>query len=1018
VTLEIKGKDPLPGGAMIDHTWSSIRDSHRVIPVGPAHVLFLDTDTGEFGVYPFDKDARGDVDPFFAATSKGSWEKRGIKGECRLVWLKQGRLLEWTPTSASTSRYRLWAFDATRADDPIASDTPLCQGDWTSIGSDQWLLYLDQDWVLEVKPGTTDPWRLWRLDRNPKADGDPLPDKIAFGDWIWDDFAGNRIYPMGNDQVLIWQPVPKHHPELPGELRTRYRVYTLVRGATGGHDILSQDPISEGLYSSITDPQRFVFLGEPPSRALVWDPTTGRVREWGVEQDLASVTAVPGVKLRKVGAVVVLEVDVANVVKGSPVPSIAEVAPAVGLTTDQVLVDLCAYPQNEPAVKAIFTRVFADEPYPGFVTAGQRLKVEGYTARQTPGVPVFTDRPFEGWLLTSPTPLLLRQSAGFATVAKAASDRQAYLAMVEASKPVLATLRTKLDTAEDHQGLAFANNHLGLAIDYFKAAIQHAGPDAGILVALEGLLGLMLDHPKDKKGFEPDDRIKVVELRIRLRELKRKNHEHTVRDPVYAQAERAARETAAKEVLGWLEDPDLVAGARLLSVHPELDDQLSKDLHAQVERAYSLLMLTDLAEDVTRRHVEPIVEALALDTETAGLSRGADADFDAKFFEPRQPAVTKLDRMNTVLAGIARGAAIISPTIGNMPGPRTLVMSIVQLSSANRLTAVMGLPKESAERAASLSRIILKCVSEENREVLLTALRQRDMEALRKLDWTSGFHNSAGWSAALGLANLAVFCLAIQKEDLATLKGWSNLVSAGASTGGAAVAFASSFARFTNIVSKASLELGGKVLGVVGSVAAAVSGALSAIEAWKANDHVGFYLSLAGTVSSVASAAGFLILIGAGTSWAGVGEVLMLIGAVIAIGTAAASLYRDLVTAEHGVFESGIACYEAVYQPNEAAPDKYVGTYQRSKDLCPALVTALTALKEWEADHGWTGFFVPIDPGVAPQKEEDPLGGVEALYDLGFRQSETLAKLTGEDATRIFHRLAENQFGRRFDVQP
>lgn len=99
--------DPLPGDARTKGRWKTIGADHQLIAMrSGAQQLVLDwvAGDGSYRVWQFDPNAASGDDPLPGeAIAEGYW--RTIKGDRRLVDLGSGLLLDWTPADG---RYRLW----------------------------------------------------------------------------------------------------------------------------------------------------------------------------------------------------------------------------------------------------------------------------------------------------------------------------------------------------------------------------------------------------------------------------------------------------------------------------------------------------------------------------------------------------------------------------------------------------------------------------------------------------------------------------------------------------------------------------------------------------------------------------------------------------------------------------------------------------------------------------------------------------------------------------------------------
>lgn len=99
-----RGGDPLPGGPVTEGTWQSIREAHELIYLGSDLVLDWTPHSGNYRLWGYDRNARGNADPFPREVAAGNWSS--IREGHQLIGLEGKRVLDWEPGSGA---YRIWA---------------------------------------------------------------------------------------------------------------------------------------------------------------------------------------------------------------------------------------------------------------------------------------------------------------------------------------------------------------------------------------------------------------------------------------------------------------------------------------------------------------------------------------------------------------------------------------------------------------------------------------------------------------------------------------------------------------------------------------------------------------------------------------------------------------------------------------------------------------------------------------------------------------------------------------------
>lgn len=150
--------DPLPGPALAEGTWQTIRSGHRLVPLVGGRVLDWEPASGGYRVWRYDPTATGDPFPGDPVVS-GTW--RTIRTGHELVALSADRVLDWEPANGG---YRVWAYDPTLtgAVDPLPG-APTTRGSWASVRTGHELLVLPGGAAALDWEAGSGHFRVWRI---------------------------------------------------------------------------------------------------------------------------------------------------------------------------------------------------------------------------------------------------------------------------------------------------------------------------------------------------------------------------------------------------------------------------------------------------------------------------------------------------------------------------------------------------------------------------------------------------------------------------------------------------------------------------------------------------------------------------------------------------------------------------------------------------------------------------------------------------------------------------------------
>jgi hypothetical protein len=178
-----------------------------------------------------------------------------------------GHILDWKPTSATTSKFRVWKYQPVttgKKDGNPLRGTPINKkgddDDWSTIGSDFRLLYLPSEIATEKDRvlvwNTTGEFWVWEYDI---SSDDPLPNPPKqSGTWTIDKRPKNLVY-LGENQIVEWSP------------DTHYKVWTYDR--TGPDPMPFQIASGQIIRDRHSQDVQLAYLGK--NRVMLWNASTG-----------------------------------------------------------------------------------------------------------------------------------------------------------------------------------------------------------------------------------------------------------------------------------------------------------------------------------------------------------------------------------------------------------------------------------------------------------------------------------------------------------------------------------------------------------------------------------------------------------------------------------------------------------------------------------------------------------------------------------------------------------------------
>jgi hypothetical protein len=195
--------DPLPGAPITEGTWQTVRSGHELIPLYGDRVLDWEPGSGHYRVWRYDPNATGNTDPLPGpAIVEGTW--RTIRSGHRLIPLAGSRVMDWEP---GNGHVRIWNYDPGITDqaDPLPGNA-VVDHTWVTIRGGHELLPLMADRILDWEPASGH-YRVWAYDPTIGGGGDPLPGMpTTEGTWVTV-HSGHQlsVLPDGG-RVLDWQP--------------------------------------------------------------------------------------------------------------------------------------------------------------------------------------------------------------------------------------------------------------------------------------------------------------------------------------------------------------------------------------------------------------------------------------------------------------------------------------------------------------------------------------------------------------------------------------------------------------------------------------------------------------------------------------------------------------------------------------------------------------------------------------------------------------------------------------------
>jgi len=579
-------------------------------------------------------------------------------------------------------------------------------------------------------------------------------------------------------------------------------------------------------------------------------------------------------------------------------------------------------------------------------------------------------------------PIVLPITSGFER------DFAAYQAWLERERRrglLRAPLRAVLDQVGSiriHNQILKSNN------DSVRDLISPRLRDLSLLQSLSLMTATMVRFPKSTP--DADDARGIATFQRHLREVTTAANDVMLTRPVgYEWWTANIRETSGA-LLRLLGDSTLARNMAVVARHWDLVDATDRTrIEQSFLESYRLLVASPRAEEAIR-HLQPVLEALAADfTAPSSIPPTLSSGFRTAL-TLRLPQSTG----QTALGYLALAAGIGSRTVANLPGPNafavallnvigpTLMTTIARSDDAGRLGGLVYRALVAVTRLeASEANTLLQHVARGNHQGMA------DARSLITRKWPG--RSAGGFLVLLNIA--AMLNVWVSNEQL-TLRNWTDLISSGigATLGATRILVTLDRLEDARVLSSLARGAGGKALGLLGGALAIYSGTELAIAEYRSGDITGALLAGGEVAGGTVSVVGFLMAAGAANSWNGVGEVLMLIGALVGLVSFIWSSLRDYFTSGPkkvaegmlGQFRRRGGAYDLLRMTQGDMPDESRRRVRQLQAKVDALVEKFNDANFWNIS----------------------LDGAETLLDLDFYPAH-IAVLTNEDEDDVIRRL-------------
>lgn len=897
-----------------------------------------------YKVWKFDRKF-ADADPLTEVVREGSWSS--ILMGHKLIYIGGGRVLdfEFGSVFGTPGHYRVWNIDYENKQDDFLPDPKHSEGDLPSYSKGQFLECVFGNRILtwDRVAGVV---RMYAFDARKKSNPYSF---VARSDLAALSTHETFFYP-GDDRILLVNP-----------LTAEFRVFGVNRDARGREPILTglpltKAPLTRGTFGSNLDYQPGDVFTHFDGRIALRHSTLAKTRTpdpkikffWCHAHDPTARTAgvtsklkTPGLSLLQTGGKTWVVAELKQLFPDGG--TILDLANRLRLAPSLVLESLLGNTANRPVLSSLFRAAQPGKSVPSDLKKLRRIvrsRSHQYTPLTADKKLYTTKAAYHFWQpkTAGNVPVVVPLSEAFEDLKKAEAERRRAARMKFVGPDFIDELRIQLGRVDTRLKIARQWK------DHIDGKTKQPGQEIALLRMLRRVLIEMLERPKvqwdDDEEDDVADKQKVEDLLAKLDKLIDEATKSFLLDPPggFLQDARAEHKQAAQELLAQVSDPALARNLRILRENVDLAPSLLWIEALDVTRnAYAVLLESALADEAMK-HVDQVVDSLGsehFDVDDLPKTAKSQALLDAVKKVPIAPAPVN---MLTAMAGSLKSfTSITGSVVGNMPGPMSLAVAVTHLATPHFVARAVRLPATRIDTTARVFRMLNRAggLSANERFNVFRAIDEGNMRTLRKVDWTKRFQSGPKWAGFFSLATGLLFVHSVATEDRKTIESWTNIISTGAGFSSSLRGLALALKFWTE--EPRFVAIGGRAIGVLGAMAAAVAGGVAAGRALSQDDHVGFGLNMVSTIGGIASFAGFMLTGGLGVTFTGVaapvGLVMMIVGTAVGLGVALAEEIRQLTTADaHPFFKAALDSFE-------------FGTLVVVKDARPTLKEAFEQVK-------------------------------------------------------------------------
>ena len=419
--------------------------------------------------------------------------------------------------------------------------------------------------------------------------------------------------------------------------------------------------------------------------------------------------------------------------------------------------------------------------------------------------------------------------------------------------------------------------------------------DLSLLQSMNLMLAAMVQFPKISPDAE--DTRDVAQFRSQLREVTGLANDIMLNNPVGYEWWTANIHRTSGELFNLLADASLAQNAAVVARHWDLVDSADRMRIEQTFLEAYRLLVSSPREDDAVRHLQPVLDALAAEV---GPPSSVPLGLSPGFRAALTLSLSRSDSQ-TALLYLALAAGAGSRTVANLPGPNSFAVALLNVVGPTLMGRISD--PEAAGRLGGLVYRALVAVTRLDADEAGRLLRHvaqgnhQGMSDARELITSKWPGRSTG--GLLVLLNLTAMLNVWVSNEHLTLRNWADLIGSGisATLGVARILATLDRLEDARILTSLTRGAGGRALGLLGSALAIYSGTELAITEYRSGDITGALLAGADVLGGTVSVVGFLMAAGAANAWNGVGEVLMLIGAIIGLVSFIWSSLREYFTA-------------------------------------------------------------------------------------------------------------------------